>query len=79
VKRLPKIIVESFGSARMFRAYHRRAVRAAIKTLDRAMVGSAYAPGYRDLVAAREALDRASEKARVANWERATSHSSGAL
>lgn len=67
---VPAHIVEKFGSARKYRAFHRKKVSEALRVLDAAMLGSAYSPGYKDILSALRHLTTARDKAKVENWER---------
>jgi hypothetical protein len=70
-KRIPAYVGVQFGGVGKFRAYHRQHLDSALQELGHVMRGSAWTPGYAELLEARRLLELAREKARVKNWERA--------
>jgi hypothetical protein len=70
VVKVPRDVAMQFGGVAKFRAFHRSELSKALRVLDSARRGCAYAPGYHDIVDAIAKLERARNAASVKNWEK---------
>lgn len=66
---IPRHIVETFGSARKFRAHHRESLRRAARALEEARRGCNYSPAVDDIHIAVTALSHALERTSPRLWE----------
>lgn len=65
---LPRFIIGPYGSARKYRAAHRKRLKRIKVALDEARLGCAYTPAYRHLQIIQRELNLAIEACRPTKW-----------
>lgn len=65
---LPRFIIGPYGSARKYRAAHRKRLQRVKAALDEARLGCAYTPAFKHLKIIQRELDLAIEACRPAKW-----------
>jgi hypothetical protein len=77
VKKIPPHIVEVYGSARKFRASHRKGLRDVMKAMGEARRGAFYSPAFPDIEIAMAALERAINATRAKVWDKSSGSGGG--